>query len=434
MKKILAMLLVLVMLLSMAACGSGETAETKATEAAKTDAAEATQAPAAEASDVELTYWSMWNSTEGQAKVIQEAADAYEADTGIHINIEWKGRDVKTLIQPALDAGEKVDIFDTDYALISKTFNKYVVDVTDMVEESGLSQHILPVLLETAKGYTGGALKVIPYQPYTSGVWYNKDMFEAAGIEKAPETFDELLEVCQKLKDSGVNPMTCDQGDGTALLVGYQLGRYLGQDGVNDLIDNVRWAELPEAKKAAEDIYTLFANGYMSPYAPSNYPDGQNELGYGESAMLLQASWVPNEVVQNTGAELNWGYFPWPAVEGGVDGTDAGMVGAQSFAIVEKSEHVQEAFDFIQTVVTGEFDLKMAEAVSSAPADTDNTVWPQSVSGAEPYFKVMTKSYDWAVGLQNNADYMEYIQDAVNRLCKTEIDPDTFIAELAALK
>lgn len=434
MKKILAMLLVLVMLLSMAACGSGETAETKATEAAKTDAAEATQAPAAEASDVELTYWSMWNSTEGQAKVIQEAADAYEANTGIHINIEWKGRDVKTLIQPALDAGEKVDIFDTDYALISKTFNKYVVDVTDMVEESGLSQHILPVLLETAKGYTGGALKVIPYQPYTSGVWYNKDMFEAAGIEKAPETFDELLEVCQKLKDSGVNPMTCDQGDGTALLVGYQLGRYLGQDGVNDLIDNVRWAELPEAKKAAEDIYTLFTNGYMSPYAPSNYPDGQNELGYGESAMLLQASWVPNEVVQNTGAELNWGYFPWPAVEGGVDGTDAGMVGAQSFAIVEKSEHVQEAFDFIQTVVTGEFDLKMAEAVSSAPADTDNTVWPQSVSGAEPYFKVMTKSYDWAVGLQNNADYMEYIQDAVNRLCKTEIDPDTFIAELAALK
>ncbi len=35
-----------------------------------------------------LTYWSMWNSTEGQAKVIQEAADAYEAATGIKINIE----------------------------------------------------------------------------------------------------------------------------------------------------------------------------------------------------------------------------------------------------------------------------------------------------------------------------------------------------------
>ena len=42
---------------------------------------------AAATSDTTLTYWSMWNSTEGQAKVIQEAADAYEAKTGIKINI-----------------------------------------------------------------------------------------------------------------------------------------------------------------------------------------------------------------------------------------------------------------------------------------------------------------------------------------------------------
>ena len=212
-------------------------------------------------------------------------------------------------------------------------------------------------------------------------------MFEAAGIENVPTTFDELLDVCEALKASGVNPMTCDQGDGTALLVGYQLARYLGQDGVLDMINNAKWAEVPEAKKAAEDIYTLFANGYMSEYAPANYPDGENELGYGETAMLLQASWVPNEVVQNTGAEIEWGFFPWPAVEGGVDGVEAAMVGAQGYAIVETSEYKQEAFDFIQTVVTGETDLKMAQAVSSIPADTANTEWPQAVSGAEPYFK-----------------------------------------------
>lgn len=294
-----------------------------------------------------LTYWSMWNSTEGQAKVIQEAADAYEAATGIKINIEWKGRDVKNLIAPALDAGEKIDIFDQDYVFISNTASKYAADVTQMVADAGLEEHMLPVLVETAKSYNDGALKVIPYQPYTSGVWYNKAMFEAAGIENVPTTFDELLDVCEALKASGVNPMTCDQGDGTALLVGYQLARYLGQDGVLDMINNAKWAEVPEAKKAAEDIYTLFANGYMSEYAPANYPDGENELGYGETAMLLQASWVPNEVVQNTGAEIEWGFFPWPAVEGGVDGVEAAMVGAQGYAIVETSEYKQEAFDFI---------------------------------------------------------------------------------------
>ena len=46
----------------------------------------------AESTRKTLTYWSMWNSTEGQAKVIQEATDAYEETTGIKINIEWKGQ------------------------------------------------------------------------------------------------------------------------------------------------------------------------------------------------------------------------------------------------------------------------------------------------------------------------------------------------------
>lgn len=415
------------MLLS--ACGgtAGSSAATDST------AADTATTDTAAASGTTLTYWSMWNSTEGQAKVIQEAADAYEAKTGIKINIEWKGRDVKNLIGAALDAGEQIDFFDQDYVFISQQCGKYCADLTEMNAASGLEDHTFPVLLETAKSYTDGVLKVIPYQPYTSGVWYNKAMFEAAGIEKVPETFDELLDVCAKLKESGVNPMTCDQGDGTALLMGFQLGRYIGQDALVETIDNKSWADVPEVKKAAEDIYSLFSNGYMSEYAPANSPDGENELGYEESAMLLQASWVPNEVVQNTGAQIDWGFFPWPAVEGGVDGTEAAMVGAQGFGIVDKSEHKQEAYDFIMSVVTGEYDLKMAQSVSSIPADTDNTEWPTAVAGAEPYFKEMTKSYLWAVGLQKNADYKDYIQEAINQLCKMEINPDEFVSQLASM-
>ena len=292
----------------------------------------------------------------------------------------------------------------------------------------------MPVLLDKAKSYTDGKLKVILYQPYTSGVWYNKAMFEDAGIEAVPTTYDELLDVCEKLKASGVNPMTCDQGDGTLLLMGYQLARYVGQDGILDLVDNVKWAEVPEALKAAEDIQKLFANGYMSEYAPANSPDGQNELGYEESAMLLQCSWVPNEIAQNTGADIDWGFFPWPTVEGGVDGTEGAVVGSQGFGIVDASEHKQEAFDFIMTVVTGEYDLKMAEAVASIPADTDNTTWPAQVAGAEPYFKEMSKAYLWAGGLQKNADYKDYVLEGINKLCKQELDPAGYIAELASMK
>ena len=66
--------------LSLAACGgsSSSTASTASTAAST----------AAPSSNVELTYWSMWNATEGQAKVLAEAAEAYEAATGIHVNME----------------------------------------------------------------------------------------------------------------------------------------------------------------------------------------------------------------------------------------------------------------------------------------------------------------------------------------------------------
>ena len=380
-----------------------------------------------------LTYWSMWNSTEGQAKVIQEAADAYEAATGVHINIEWKGRDIKTLIGPALDAGEKVDFFDTDYMINAQQNGKYLADLTDMAAAAGYEEHALPILVENVKSWADGKLTVIPYQPYTTGVWYDKAMFENAGITETPTTWDEFLNVCEQLKASGVNAITCNS-DGVSLLYGYQLARYIGQDKVLETLDNATWSEVPEAKQAADDIRSLFEKGYMSEYAPAQYPDGQNEIGFGESCMILNASWIPNEIVQNTGTEVDWGFFPWPSVEGGVDGAEAAMVGAQGFGIVDKSEYKQEAFDFIMTLATGEYDLKMAEAVSSIPADTANTQWPAAVMGAEPYFKNMTKTYQWAVGLENNATYKDTLLDCLGKLVKLEMTSQELVDTMTAAK
>lgn len=384
----------------------------------------------------ELIYWSMWNSTEPQAMVIQEAADAYEEATGIHVNIEWKGRDIKTMIGAALDAGEDIDLFDDDYQRVVEQDGKYLVDVTEMGSAVDYESHIMPVLLETAKEWGDGKLLTMPYQPYTTGVWYNKSLWEEAGLtdEDVPETWDELLATCAKIKEDGqFAAMTCD-ADFVNLLYGFQLARYIGQDAVLDLINNCTWADSAEALKAAEDIQSLFSEGYMSEYSPATYPDGQSEVGYGESIMVLQASWVPNEIITATGADNEWGFFPWPTVEGGVDGIEASMVGGQGFGIVAASDMQQEAFDFAYSVCTGEFDLKMAESVNSIPADTDNTEWPAAILGAEPYFKEMTKPYMWAVGFQTNADYSTIYQEQLVKLATQEVTPQEFVEAMSAAK
>ena len=376
----------------------------------------------------------MWNSTEGQAKVIQEAADAYYEATGVKINIEWKGRDVKTLIGPALDAGEKIDFFDTDYMNNAQQNGKYLADLTEMAEAADYESHALPVLVENVKSWSDGKLTVIPYQPYTTGVWYNKAMFENAGIEAEPKTWEEFLDVCEKLKASGVNAITCNSSDLT-LLYGYQFARYVGQEKVVETLNEATWSSVPEAKQAADEIRTLFDKGYMSENAPAQWPEGQNELGFDESAMILQASWVPNEIVQNTmNNEIQWGFFPWPSVTGGVDGPEAAMIGAQGFGIVDKSENKQEAVDFLMTVVTGEYDLKMAEAVSSIPSDIQNTQWPASVVAAQPYYEGMTKAYNWAIGLETNNTYKDILQNNLGELVAGNMDGQAFVDAMTAAK
>lgn len=144
-----------------------------------------------EGSGKEMTYWSMWNSTEAQAQVIQKAADAYEEETGIHINIEWKGRDMKTLIGTALEAGEDIDLFDDDYMRIVMNTKDYLVDLSTLEGEEEFEGHVMPVILDKAKSWGDGKLYTVPYQVYTTGVWYNKAMWEEAGLteDDKPATF-----------------------------------------------------------------------------------------------------------------------------------------------------------------------------------------------------------------------------------------------------
>ena len=384
---------------------------------------------------ITLTYWSMWNSTENQAKVIQAAADEYYAETGIKVNIEWKGRDMKTLIGVAMDAGENIDIFEDDYMRMIQNNQKYLLNLSEQPFYAEYSSHVMPIILQTAlsEGWGNGSLWCFPYQPYTTGVWYNKALFEKAGITSVPQTWDEFLAVCQKLRDSGVNPLTCNS-DTVTLLYGYQLARYIGQDAVTDCLNNVKWAEIPEAKKAAEDLYGRFKAGYFSPYAPANYPDGQNEIGFDESCMILNASWIPNEINQGTGASIDWGFFPWPSVPGGVDGSEAAMVGAQSIGISAKTKYPQEAINFALKLVTGKYDLQMAQQTITIPADVNNTDWPAAISGARPYFDKMTKKYNWAVGLEVNPSYTAILNENLVKLFKMEIDPDQFITALSQMR
>ena len=259
---------------------------------------------------------------------------------------------------------------------------------------------------------------------------------KSAGLtEQDPGYLGETDQYAVRLKTVTVAPSaaTCDE-EYVESSVWISACRYLGQEKVQQLIRNCTWSQIPQAKEAADDIRILFFAGYMSQSAPAQHPEGQDEVGDGEAVMVLQGSWVPNEVTEATESDDSWGFFPWPAVKAGTDGTEGVMVGAQGFGVTKDSQMKQEAFDFAYSICTGETDMKMTDAVNSIPADTDNTQWPEVLADAVPYMKEMSKPYMWAAGLEADPDYKEQIQSELLKLTRLEETSDEFIENLSNIK
>ena len=443
MKKILSVLLASVMVLALlAGCSSKPSGEeSKAPENSTPVSAEESKAPEGNSGEGKtITMWAMWSSGEPQANVIEEAAAAYEAETGVKVNIEFKGRDVNKVLTASLEAKEAIDIIEDDYQRIANTYPN-ILDLTDMAKAVNydswsyacLNNQVIEWTTErddegnvTKEGY----LNSIVEQPQVGGVFYDKDAFEAAGVAAEPKTWAEFLDACQKIKDSGVGPVAQDSAYANFAFY-HQLVRYLGEDKITELATNGGWSGTA-AEQAAQDIIDLRNEGFLADGAPDEFPSSQNKIGFGQAAMIVCANYVTAEVNQNTGTEVNWGLFNYPAVDGGVENS-AAYAGANSLAVTEYSENPQEAFDFIIFLTTGEWDQKMADAAAQIPADSRNTA-PSNLTGTIETLKAADKPMTWCAGLNANADLKDTIKSMCTELFEGKYaDGAAFCAALDAL-
>lgn len=436
MKKALAFALASAMTLSLAACGAPASESASADTSVSSEATTSSEASAESASDTGFTkadgpivYWSMWDVGSKEAAAIQKVIDTYCERSGNEVVVELKGRDISNIIGASIDAGENIDIYEDDYQRLSTTFADYALDLEDMAAAYGYDEMGNPALTDAVRGWAG-SLKAIPFFPYTSGVVYNKGIFDEVGVSE-PTTWDEFLDVCAKIKEAGYTPLTLDSAY-TTLNLGYHLARYLGQDGVKNVVDNGLWAETPEVLKMAQDMEELVKLGYLSEYAPANYPEGENEIGYGETAMCVNASWLPDEITNNTGCDLEWGCFSYPAVEGGVDGTEGMMAGAQGYSINAKSKNAQAAFELVMFITTGEGDAQISQELGVIPSDVHTKEWPGKMQNFKESFDKSTKGYEWACGIENNEEATPVIAEWGNKLFAGEITAQEFVDGLEA--
>ena len=188
-------------------------------------------------------------------------------------------------------AGMLVDLSSEDYiSNIQESYLQMVYDVNKDKEE---------------KAYG------VPYATNASGVIYNVDKFKEYGIE-IPKTWDEFIDVLEKLQDAGDQPLLMTYKDAwTSNCTWNSIASDLAPESFND--------ERKAGKTTFVGTHEEIAEKYMKllDYAQDDfmgltYDDGNKAFANGEAAMIINGNWAVNQY-KNANKDINVDMFAFPA-------------------------------------------------------------------------------------------------------------------------
>jgi raffinose/stachyose/melibiose transport system substrate-binding protein len=201
-------------------------------------------------------------------------------------------------------------------------------------------------------GNAEGEVNGLGYVNNANGIIYNEDIFEEQGLE-VPETWDELIDVCDQLQAAGITPFYGTLGDSWTGLPSFNaLGAYPAQD---DFFEQLREegedvgpdSEVSFQKDFAEALdqqYELFSYT-QDGYRGKTYDDGNAAFANGDVAMLMQGIWAVSPI-KDVNPDIRAGIFPYPATD---DPADRLLVSGVDVVVTmgKDTPHREEAMRFI---------------------------------------------------------------------------------------
>ena len=194
-----------------------------------------------------------------------------------------------------------------------------------------------------------GKMYGLPYGGETTGLFYRNDMFERAGIEGPPQTWEELEEVAAQL----TNPAEKEYGwilfAPEAYYYWYPFlwsagGDVLSSDGQEITFDS------PEAKEAAE--FYIGLRKYSPPdYYNANSWDGRVAFATGKVAMYMAGSWFGGEM--NASFPQIKGKWDVAALPEGPEGCATHLTG-DALTVLEQTDSPDAAFLWAEFLSTPE--------------------------------------------------------------------------------
>lgn len=339
----------------------------------------------------ELVIW-MPTQEDSQGEAMTGLIDAFEkANPGTTVTLEQRSVDEhKTAMRQVAgtDAGPDIYWYWEGSGLGGELIDAGMsLDLSDYYSGYGWEDRFTPASLSGITQY--GGFHGVPWSQQGEGIYYNKTLFEQAGITTPPATYDELVTAAQKLADAGITPI---EFGGT---VNWDVMRLLdslvetecGAETADELnTGDGDWGSEACVTAAFTELKTWGDDFFNGGYLGINNDDAAQLFFSGQAAMSLEGTWYNSQVVDNGLDPAEIGVMMFPT------GTDRLYGFGEAFYINAASDKADLAAEFLDFGTSAEGQEIVGDAWAALSVNKDvpvdetnplNAVWADLFNAAD---------------------------------------------------
>ncbi len=325
-----------------------------------------------------LTYWAsnQGTSLDNDKQVLTPVLNKFTQDTGIKVNLEVIGwNDLQTRIQTAITSGQGPDVVNigNTWAASLQATGGFMPFDDEAFKAIGGKDKFVETALATG-GKEGEDVTSVPVYGLAYGLYYNKAMFAAAGLQP-PTTWEEMVAAAQKLTNPAKKQygMSLAAGSYTenvhfAFINAAQNGAdWFDKDGKPTFTGDgnvqgvLRYLDLMQKDKVANTSNAQYDNGTKS----------VNDFATKKVAMVLNQNNAGNSIVANGMKSSEYGVVAFPSPAGGQP--VASHVAGINLSIFKNTKNKDAALKFVNYMTAADTQKTLDKPFSALPVLKDQT-------------------------------------------------------------
>lgn len=284
---------------------------------------------------IRFASWETGDTLDSQ----QECVDQFnESQDKIEVVLEGWGSDFDTKMTASMGAGDAPDVM---YMWDYPTYSESLEPLDEYIEAEG--EDYKNNFFEALWPYNSMNDQIygVPVSVVTSCLYYNKDLFDQAGVEYPTDdwTWEDVAEASKQIQSK------IDDVNGFTLPIGtlpYTLEMYLWSNGTAFVDENGKLDGNINSDKSIE-VFQTFQDMEKDGVLYASEEAGQTEMLGGKTAMYVDGTWP----IKQFGEEgLNYGIAQIPKFEGTEHSIS--VINTSGIAISKDSKHKEEAWEFLK--------------------------------------------------------------------------------------